>query len=120
VFTTHSPVCHVIVRDTEYTEKGRYAGEQNSETDEFSSHSSAFGAGDQCFIPAPVCGARYVGPMHLSQHRINAMDSLCDLCASSEAGGEINVSVIFHHALCAMLISHSTYSTYSSTQLLFT
>ena len=49
---------------------------------------SIFDTEVKLFFPAPTSGAWNVDQMHLSRHRVNTMDSLCDLCASSAAGGE--------------------------------
>jgi len=87
IFTTHSSADAGSFETQSKPRKAGHAGEQNSENDEFCPHYSAFGA-RKAYLPAPTSGVWNVGPMHLSPHRVNTMDSLCDLCASSEAGGE--------------------------------
>ena len=83
------PCATGFTRDAEYTEKGKFSRDQNSETSEFRPHSSAFSAGERVFNSPQ--GELFEQNSDFSNSAQGYVVPLCDLCASSAAGGEIMV-----------------------------
>ena len=103
MFTTHSPVlCHVIVRDTEYTENIHSVDPMLRQMHRPNIPGTSNRCRKESSSPALKALECELNSSSSEFCSLSCLALLRDLCASSEAGGEINVSAISHHATCSL------------------